>query len=519
MSNGGKYAKCKIKLVPTETVVGASYNPRKTDLDRLEHVKSSLEHLGFVLPLYAQSKTGILLSGHQRSKAAHLLGYTNLPVMHLNVPAKDEKGLNLTFNKATNDLDVSKINAKAAYQEFVEKTAGEVDKGDPVPPDSFPCMETEKIEVNTLLHSLSQFDELTEYHFKVGLPLIVHKAFMPLVVTESGDLVNGAFRLYAYWKKGFEFCDVVTIPDNKYEFANYSLNLLAMDFDVQDHFKEELRYNAYRRLSTSNQIVGLSRTFSYFPMGRTMRNSRGTSKMRDGQVDDLDMLPDRNPEARRKYHECYGKTVVDFGAGTFHDSELMENAGFNVLSFEPYYVRETGEPSSDLSRQYGKAFLDKLRETKRVDSVISSFTLNSIPHHKDRMAVLCIIAALCRVDSKAFLGTQPVSRRSRGDARNKMDANMEPNMVIGHSMNFKSQKYYHKEELEKMVGVFFNDVKVTKHSGTLYVRAQYPKRVRPELLGEALEIEFNMPYSDGTTMDLVDEAKESFSKYLGVKIP
>ena len=37
-------------------------------------------------------------------------------------------------------------------------------------------------------------------------------------------------------------------------------------------------------------------------------------------------------------------------------------------------------------------------------------------------------------------------------------------------------------------------------------------------LRHAIEFEFNLPYPDGTHAGLVEEAKEAFSKRLGVKI-
>ncbi len=52
-----------------------------------------------------------------------------------------------------------------------------------------------------------------------------------------------------------------------------------------------------------------------------------------------------------------------------------------------------------------------------------------------------------------------------------------------------------------------------------YFKLSAPKGFNPKVLGQALAIEFNLPYADGTRMELVQVAKEAFSKRLGVKIP
>jgi hypothetical protein len=42
-----------IKLEKVDSIVGATYNPRKSDRERLELVALSLRKLGWLLPVYA----------------------------------------------------------------------------------------------------------------------------------------------------------------------------------------------------------------------------------------------------------------------------------------------------------------------------------------------------------------------------------------------------------------------------------------------------------------------------------
>src|SRR5688572_14140448 len=91
-------------LEAIDAVRPSVYNPRQTDPARLELVKLSLRKLGFVLPIYA-NPDGEILSGHQRHLGATQLGFTHIPVVRL--PRKkntNDKGLNLVFNRSTNDM-------------------------------------------------------------------------------------------------------------------------------------------------------------------------------------------------------------------------------------------------------------------------------------------------------------------------------------------------------------------------------------------------------------------------------
>ena len=93
-----------IKLVPIESIHASDYNPRKNDEKRLHLAELSLRKLGFLLPIYA-TEDGEILSGHQRTLVAKRIGFEKVPVVYVeNRDLKARKGVNLMFNRATNDL-------------------------------------------------------------------------------------------------------------------------------------------------------------------------------------------------------------------------------------------------------------------------------------------------------------------------------------------------------------------------------------------------------------------------------
>lgn len=76
----------------------ASYNPRSITDTELEGLKESIKKFGLVENLIVNKKTGTLLSGHQRYKAACILGYETFPVVEVDLSLSEEKALNVVLN-------------------------------------------------------------------------------------------------------------------------------------------------------------------------------------------------------------------------------------------------------------------------------------------------------------------------------------------------------------------------------------------------------------------------------------
>ena len=513
-----KVASNPIKLVDIDVIAPAEYNPRQTIDERLEKVCDSLRYLGFVLPLYANTD-GMLLSGHQRTKAARILGYTKLPVVTFDPPEGVEKGYNIIFNRGTNDYTGS--NAKDSFTEFLTQSEEVMQNLAEVGPDQFPCVSNLlQVPIDEIYEHMPEMPPAARHTAK---SMIGASVFMPVVM--AGDrIVNGTSRLYSMKARGYTHVDVVQIPEENAEFAHMCLNLLAMDFDFRTAFYDELRYNAFRRKSVSGQMMNLSRAYTYWAYRKWVRTTARDTQTESGRKylrEIEDSMPDRNSEARAQYRKVFGDTIVDMGAGTFHDANILKAAGFEVLPFEPYVqVEDPTKEGVDIvrSKQLAGEWLDAIErlaaDDRFPDSVVSSFALNSIPHHKDRMAYLAIAHALCGLRSNLYLVTQSVAnRQARGQYS---DPNLEPNMSLGMGLSsFKVQKFFHDYEVKDLLGIFFTKVECQAKQSNIVAHARYPRRVSPAVLREALEIEFELPYSDGTTMGLSGRAIEVFSKLTG----
>ena len=87
----------------------APYNPRKWEKEAEKQLTESIKRFGLVDPIIvnnAPKRTNIVIGGHFRLKIAKQLGYTEVPVVFLNIPdLAKEKELNLRLNRNTGEWD------------------------------------------------------------------------------------------------------------------------------------------------------------------------------------------------------------------------------------------------------------------------------------------------------------------------------------------------------------------------------------------------------------------------------
>ncbi|QDP63900.1 MAG: putative ParB [Prokaryotic dsDNA virus sp.] len=87
------------------TLQAADYNPRQITAAQYDALKFSLEKFGFVQPVVINNRTGRVVGGHQRIKAAIDIGITSVPTVTLDLDNHDEKALNLALNRVGGDWD------------------------------------------------------------------------------------------------------------------------------------------------------------------------------------------------------------------------------------------------------------------------------------------------------------------------------------------------------------------------------------------------------------------------------
>lgn len=99
----------KIVTVAIKDLNPAPYNPRKWSQEAIDTLKASIKEYGLIDPILLNGSTerkNTVIGGHFRIKVAKDLGYTEMPVVYVDLPdIEQEKKLNLLLNNANGDWD------------------------------------------------------------------------------------------------------------------------------------------------------------------------------------------------------------------------------------------------------------------------------------------------------------------------------------------------------------------------------------------------------------------------------
>ncbi len=100
----------KIVEVPINELRLSEYNPRKHSAEQAEQLKESIKRFGLVDPILCnnhEDRHDIVIGGHFRVKIAKELGFTEMPVVYIDIPdINKEKELNIRLNKNTGEFDL-----------------------------------------------------------------------------------------------------------------------------------------------------------------------------------------------------------------------------------------------------------------------------------------------------------------------------------------------------------------------------------------------------------------------------
>ena len=509
------------ELIKATQIRPSTYNPRDTDPQRLHYIELSLRKLGFLLPLY-MDRDGEILSGHQRHLVAtEYLKTERVPVEVVrpkeSMDLKIRKGLNILFNRATNDFcfndtprTVTEDLLNSGILEEVENLPDILAGSE----DFYSCIYSKKsVEVKELIGA-NDFTDAADARNLVGA-LLRQGINMPIVVGPGLNIINGKGRVMALAERGIETAEIVPVPGERTRAAYYLLNRLSMEFNHHERYADVLRYNSFSRKRNSRQSLGRGFFFRI-----SDKNSYGF---------DINL-----PENLKSWTGKYGNCVLNFGAGHMTESEILRKNGIYVTSFEPYVLGEKDEIDKTKSVAVMRMFLRDVAARRVWESIFCNQVFNSVPFWQDRLYLVTILAALCTKNSAVYVRAtsdkcyEAPSNKGKATHRaaaisSKMIAEYEQGITLGDFTRGKPkmQKYHTLEEFGKLMQTGFFDIEVSYDKGfrdQLVAICRSPQPISLGKLREAIEFEFDLPYPDGSKMDLVAQAKEAFGKRLGVKI-
>lgn len=175
--------KLKVEYYKIEDINPAVYNPRVISDAAYAGLKESIKKFGLTEFPVVNKRTNTLVSGHQRLKICEELGWSELPVVEVDLSLAEEKALNLTLNnkKIMGEytsgvqliLDEIRLELGAEYTEDIMLDQIEVNLSDesefvPNLSDETEENDNHKIKLIVIFNTQDECDELFEYLNKKG---------------------------------------------------------------------------------------------------------------------------------------------------------------------------------------------------------------------------------------------------------------------------------------------------------------------------------------------------------------
>lgn len=101
--------KIQIEYVPISKLNAAVYNPRTMDNAEMTRLCKGISEFGFVDPAIVNTNGNVIVGGHQRTRAAQLLGMTEVPVAWVTLDKKKEKALNIALNRISGEWKTDEL--------------------------------------------------------------------------------------------------------------------------------------------------------------------------------------------------------------------------------------------------------------------------------------------------------------------------------------------------------------------------------------------------------------------------
>ncbi|MFZ2512982.1 MAG: ParB N-terminal domain-containing protein, partial [Candidatus Saccharimonadales bacterium] len=201
----------KIQKVKISELNPAPYNPRKWSDEATEQLKESIRKYGMVDPIIVNDANGrenVVIGGHFRLKVANDLGYSEVPVVYVNIPdVEKEKELNLRLNKNLGEWDYSLLKefdeSLLTDVGFTSEEMDEVFELDIEEPDQFDLSkELEKLDIKKVDAQRGDIYLLGDSRLMVG-DSTIEADVLKLMDGEQADMVmtDPPYRL-SYLKGG-----------------------------------------------------------------------------------------------------------------------------------------------------------------------------------------------------------------------------------------------------------------------------------------------------------------------------
>lgn len=450
---------------PTANLRAATYNPRKIAPDALNMLVASITAIGFCKPIIA-TDDGLILAGHQRTKAAHVLDMPYVPawvISSTSLTLADET----RFNQLHNGTDLDQVDAPVRVPPGREVGFFEVEPG--------------QIQGNLRSRGAIVRQQICDLMVRYG-------RWGAAVATYSGLVVSSPQYALACKLLGVP-CRVHRVPDDKEQealgwfaraYGEFSYDHLPRDTFVQT-FAQPLR----------------------------LRAGGGAMK---GQGRNLNSVL-YEAHVLRKLQKS--ERLLDLGCGQRDYVDMLRAQGYSALGMEFYYRN-----GNAIDTRAVHAMCDELFASLRAHGLFDVTMADSVINSVDTMAaendVLTVLNAFCRPNGRIYFSGRrkelvksllALKSDATRETRNQiyfLDKNGFSAILLKGSWLY--QKFHSKDEALALARRYCGtDVRYRAAAGWI-IEADKRVELPDDQVEAAIRREFDLIWPDGHRVNRADDA-------------
>lgn len=457
---------------PLAGVRPAEYNPRRITDDQFALLQESIKTLGVIRPVIVKPD-GLLMAGHQRTKAMRAVGITHSPAHVLeDIPLQAEIMFNLLHNAT--DVEVALIGHRIQ----------------PRAPGWY-AVEPQELEAPGRPRAAAQIAQIAELLRRYG-------EWGGIVAARSGEIIGG--HLYARACK----------------FTNTTIRACVVDDAILPAVRRFLDAE-YGRYSYD----GVPRN----TWVQTLKQPNRVQKTKDGgEVVESKLWYETIPRITPKTR------LLDFGAGKMAMTSRLVEQGYDLRGVE-FFARRPG--TMDLDYEGIHAACDRvIHELSTVglyDAVLCDSVMNSVDTVVAERDVMVSIGALTRPGGWYFWSGHAREGHDQQELRASRLATQAKHVQFYDADGFTAvfdrgvwsfQKYHYRDDAEALTRATCGDAFTYKAEGAWFgIWGRRSVALPQAEIEAALWREFELPWPDGTTVGRGDAIVAAYRKALTINGP
>lgn len=428
----------------------AAYNPRRITKGQQNELCESIRKFGLVVPILVNRKDNVIIAGHQRTKAARIVGIKTVPVQYVeSINIGDE----IKFNQIHNATESGTV--KVTFN-------GDAEKGK--------FIELDNEDFTTIRNTATVVKEICGLTLKYGNVLSS--------VICKGDVIIGGDYVKA--------CKVLGLKVNAYVCDD------SMHDDLIHYLGEDYGEYSYDHIKRDTYVQGLAQLHRSVSRDDGKRANHSTLYVRH-------VIPYLNGHAQ-------AKTVLDFGCGKGDYIRHLKKAGYEALGVEFFNNNGTAINISKGNRMVDK-LIDYLKESHSFDVVVCDSVLNSVDSVKAERSVIDFLNLMAT--DRLFISGRPLDDVTRNMHLNRDVGNAKRFVEFLDSDNFTAnyrkgkwyfQHYHTKEQVKQQLedsGFRIERLDWNKYGSSWQCEAVKVRQLPLQRYIDAIDFEFDLPLPNG----------------------